>query len=117
MLAVNRRRQLGRQFAVCETARQCVTSGILKDIALGGRSMDLLDKQTGLGDHLRDEYSPQCLDELRNIQKAISEQHTGRLEIFDPGLNIALGSERTVAHVVHGTVIFNSELEIAAQQY
>jgi len=58
--------------------------------------MDRLDKEEGLGEGLRDEHADQCLEELRKIQKEMSEKLTGRTEIFDPGLHLSLGSERTI---------------------
>jgi SEC-C motif len=60
--------------------------------------MDLFDKTTGLGDHLRDELpnSKLCLEELRKIQKEISKRHETPYEIFDLGLDIGFESEKTI---------------------
>jgi hypothetical protein len=55
-----------------------------------------MDKQQGLREDLTDEDTDRCLEHLRHIQKQISEKHTGRTEIPDPGLHLGLGSERTV---------------------
>jgi hypothetical protein len=58
--------------------------------------MDRLDKEKGLGEGPRDEHADRCLEALREIQKHMSDELTGRREIFDPGVQLGLGSERTV---------------------
>ena len=59
--------------------------------------MNRLDKQKRFGKGLRDEHGDdRCLKALREIQKELSEEQTGRIEIFDPGLQLGLGSERAV---------------------
>lgn len=58
--------------------------------------MDRSHKVEGLGKGLRDEHAEQALEELRKIQKEMAEKLTGRREIFDPGVQLGIGSERTI---------------------
>ena len=61
--------------------------------------MALLHQPTGLGDELTDELpvSEWCLEELRKIQKQISELHKKPYELFDLSIqDIRLESEKTI---------------------
>jgi hypothetical protein len=58
--------------------------------------MDRLAKGEGLGKGLTDEHADRALEELRKIQKEMSERLSGRREIFDPGVQLGIGAEKTI---------------------